>query len=113
MKKFIFIAVVAVLISTGIAHGATNGCTNPKALNYDSTATVDNGSCKFPQGGGDPMKVSQPWGLTGYETDKVAIKLKAGEKDCPLFYGRLGCWDLTPIVGYQQKMADWYWGFHR
>ena len=41
---------------TGVVYGtcdscvstAIYGCTNPSATNYDSTATVDDGSCVYP-----------------------------------------------------------------
>ena len=40
---------------TGVVYGTCDscvstiyGCTNPSATNYDSTATVDDGSCVYP-----------------------------------------------------------------
>lgn len=103
MRKYIVFAVVlvAVLLVAGSAHAAESGCTNLKALNYDSSATVDDGSCKFTVGGGDPMKVVMVWGLDGYHTPRIA----SGQKDCPAWYP-VGCFDLTSTQYYRDQMMN-------
>lgn len=51
-----------------------------------------------PASNGNPLNATQPWGLTGHQTQTI----QAGEKDCPIWYTQ-GCFDLTG-TGYYKEM---------
>jgi len=59
---------------------------------------------------GDPMQVSQSWGLTGHQTVVVPagtiIVDENGVKDiCPTWYRR-GCFSLVTTEYYRKQMTD-------
>ena len=50
------------------------GCTNSLAINYDSTATVDNGKCKFDTSVVVPMAVDNAKVRTGADQDGTSMQ---------------------------------------
>ena len=59
---------------------------------------------------GDPMRVTQPWGLTGYATPIIGSGLsvtdEAGVSDiCPKWYPR-GCFSLVNTEYYRNQMIS-------
>jgi hypothetical protein len=47
MTKPLLILGVASLLLASLSGCQTEGCTNPNALNYDSTADIDDGDCSY------------------------------------------------------------------
>ena len=83
MKKFILGLALAMLLASPVAFASTN------------SLMVE------PTGNGDPMKIVQVWGLTGYNTPVVPVgtvlHLGYGLADevCPAWYPKhMGCFDL-------------------
>lgn len=59
---------------------------------------------------GDPMAVTQPWGLTGHETPVFgagqSVTDRGGVTDtCPWFI-RWGCFDITRTSYYENRMTQ-------
>lgn len=60
---------------------------------------------------GDPMKIGMQWGLTGEQTPQVKAGVfvidEAGNADqCPSWYGRMGCFDITRTQYYRDSMIE-------
>ena len=108
MKKLIF-AFIIITSLTSLASASTvidvYGCTDLKATNYNPLATIDNGTCEYPANG-DPLKVEQPWKLTGYQTPSVlkgaVVTDKTGIKDTCNY--SQGCFDVTGTEWYKNQM---------
>jgi hypothetical protein len=52
MKKLLLLLCLTYSVNT---FAQVPGCTDPVACNYDALATVDNGSCNFPDGCTDTL----------------------------------------------------------
>ncbi len=77
------------------------------AQSTDCQATPTPASC---QGNGDPMNLTMPWGLTGYQS--TLIKPGASVTDeggwtlsCPVEF-RSGCFDITHTAYYRTQMLS-------
>lgn len=132
MKKFIFIIVLALTLTSivyaeeiaGCMNPAADnfsilatiddgscyirGCTSSNAINHNPAATIDNGSCVFPTNG-DPNKVVNGWGLTNEQSKIVSggtiIKDSMGivwDNACPKWQPK--CVDLTDTDFYKNSM---------
>jgi len=54
MKNLIFLSLVVItLITTSSSCKKEHGCTDPKAIHYDSHADIDDGSCRYYDGAGN------------------------------------------------------------
>ncbi len=47
--RYTLVIITAVWLNTGNSIAQIYGCTDPQALNYNSSATVNDGSCNYPQ----------------------------------------------------------------
>ncbi len=95
MKTFITLALFLGLVSVASATVVDiPGCTDETANNYNSLATIDDGSCLYPsRANADPWKVGQvAWGgLNGYQITEKYITLKTGQSlseslVCPVWF---------------------------
>ena len=57
-------------------------------------------------GNGDPMGISQVWGLVGHQTPRVESGAVVTDFDtCPVWYSN-GCFDLTDTQYYVEQMLE-------
>ena len=82
MKKLLLASVIAGVITSSVAFGAVTGCMDKNAYTFDPLATInDKALCKY-HSNGDPMAVTQAWGLTGYQTPKATCKVGNYVQQC-------------------------------
>lgn len=65
-----------------------------------------------PLGNGDPLAVTQAWGLTGYQTPRVKpgtiiYSMTTGKQIdiCPIWYPIAGCFDLSRTSYYLNSIG--------
>jgi len=98
MNKILFVLVVCSLALTGCKK---KGCTNPAALNYDSKAKQEDGSCEFP-----PIGASYQGGIIFYQDGNGGGLISAPtDQSSDAEWGTAAdiCANLT-LSGY----SDWY-----
>lgn len=111
MKKIIILGLLLMATTAFAAEEPIVGCMTQGALNYNPEATVA-APCEF-LANSNPLQATMPWGLTGFETQKAVKWLAPGEGSCPKWYPKSGCWDITMIPNYAQKMVDWYYSWNK
>lgn len=109
--------IVAIIIAFGFVGsasaqlvGSSSNVTNI-ATSTATTSTPVIITTSKPLGNGDPLAVTQAWGLTGYQTPKTApgtiVTDEGGIQDtCPAWYGWGGCFDLTRTDYYRNQMRE-------
>ena len=102
LYKTIAIVTLLVISSPVLADEATS---TPSVEEATSTPVVQH--INFSNG--DPMKVTNVWGLTGYQTPIVprgtVVTDTFGIKStCPYWFNVMGCFNLTTVKYYVDKM---------
>tara|TARA_R100000900_G_scaffold37281_1_gene30716 strand:- start:4729 stop:13347 length:8619 start_codon:yes stop_codon:yes gene_type:complete len=97
-----------VTVSDGSCVFATSGCTEPAACNYDSSVTIDDGSCEYTSCAGcmDPLADNYMVGCTNLPvapfnpTCTIECDYSNPGTDCCI-YNVYGCMDATACNAYQ------------
>jgi len=94
MKRKIFLlSLVAAVLTLAIAGCKREGCTDPKATNYDSDAKKDNGNCIYPEPEPTPVvptkEITLDWDWNNLWTDginKDTVKKYADMEDVKFIF---------------------------
>ncbi len=87
-------------------EGSSSSVADPQVVVSNPVPTP-----KPPVGNGDPLAVTQVWGLTGHQTPHIqsgaTIVDEGGIVDtCPAWYGMMGCFDLSRTDYYRNQMKE-------
>lgn len=109
MKKYVFVGIAVFFGIIGLsatAHADTLKCgVNVTAETETASSTTFIQNC----GGGDPMKVVNAWGLTGYQTPHVDAGAMVTDEGgfstvCPKFTNVMGCSDISRTDYYRNQI---------
>lgn len=105
MKKVIFLIALMFFVAGIQTTFASTAC----ATNSNAAGTSSDGVDYIACGGGDPMKVTMPWGTTGYDTAQMKSGVTVTDEGgvpstCPEWFGQRGCFDLTKTEYYRSRM---------
>jgi hypothetical protein len=107
MKRKIFLlSLVAAVLTLAIAGCKREGCTDPKATNYDSDAKKDNGTCVYPE---EPTpviptkEITLDWDWESWFTtiSKDTIKKYADMKDVKFIFLNI----VNKNAGYSEDFS--------